>query len=81
MGPHGGELLTLSAANISSFQLGYEATIGGESRFDVPWGVAGIEFTPSPAPEPGGLALAVFGAAALAGWTWRFRRKTPALAA
>jgi len=71
MGPHGGELLTLGAANISSFQLAYEASIEPESREEVPWGVAGIAFTPSPAPEPCGLALAGVGAVALAGWTWR----------
>jgi len=83
-GPHGGELLTVSAANFSSFQVGYDASLaGGLPPQELPWGVAGIGFTPSPdtAPEPGGLALVGVGAATLAGWTWRFRRNRQAFAA
>jgi hypothetical protein len=87
-GSHGGVLLTLSGADISSFEISIVAHIAGFAADDAPagpsgWGVAGVEFAPAPdtAPEPCGLALAGFGAAALAGWTWRLRRNMPAFAA
>ncbi len=72
--------LTASAAEISEFKIGYGPTVADLS--EGPWGVAGIEFTPTAgsAPEPCGLALAGFGAAALAGWTWRRRRAQAASA-
>ena len=69
-GPNGGTLLSLNAPGISSFQVFKEnRQIGTQD-----WGVAGIGFMPSSAPEPCGLALAGVGAFALAGWTWRRRR-------
>jgi len=82
-GPHGGVLLTLAASDISSFEVSSLAHVDGSTTGGAPpdlpvWGAAEIEFTPSSAPEPSGLALAVLGAAALAGWMWRLRRNTPA---
>ena len=70
--------LTASAADISQFEVRYGPTVAGLS--DGPWGVAGIAFTPSSAPEPCGLALAAMGMAGLAGCTLR-RRRTPAASA
>ncbi len=79
-----GELLSLSAQNISSIRVLYsDGSTQSLLPEEAPWGVASIEFTPSPdtAPEPCGLILAGFGAAALVGWTWRLRRNRPAFAA
>ncbi len=72
-GPHGGALYSFQVPDISSIEIIEDlGNLGGTPS----WGVAGIAFTPSAAtaPEPCGLALAEFGAAALAGWTWRRRR-------
>jgi len=76
-GPNGGALLSFSAPGISSFQVFHEETQIGVQT----WGVAGIEFTPSPAtaPEPCSLALAAFGATAFMGWALR-RRRTRSIA-
>ena len=85
-GPHGGELLTLTAPGISGFTLGYSGQLdsGYATVQDThgPWGIAEIEFTPSPssAPEPCGLALAVVGAAAIAGRGLRKRSLRPVAA-
>ncbi len=78
-GPHGGELLTLSAPDIREVVVGFVPN--GDNPSSGPWGIAGIEFTPTAAsaPEPCGLALAAMGMAALAGCTLR-RRRTPASA-
>ena len=86
-GPHGGELLHFSGEGISSFEVtGVFDPPAGRAGADTPaiafgWGVAGVEFTPATAPEPGTLALAGVGALALAGWTWRRRTPRAALGA
>ena len=80
-GPHGGELLTVTAPDISWFVI-ESPYIGTDSPPPDPWGIAGIEFTPTAAsaPEPCSLALAGVGMAIVAGWGLR-RRRAPAASA
>jgi hypothetical protein len=75
-GPHGGALLTVTAPGIRSFEVRGPLVPLGTARIPSPspWGVAGVEFSLAEAPEPGGLALAAFGALAMAVPAWRRRR-------
>lgn len=70
-GPDGGQLWTLTGPGIASFGIGPSASQTGA------WGVAGVFFTPSPAPEPSSLVLACLGlpSLGLAGWFRRPRRR------
>jgi MYXO-CTERM domain-containing protein len=55
-GPDGGQLWTVTGPGIYTFGVGASGAQGG------PWGVSGISFTPTPAPEPSSLVLAGLGA-------------------
>jgi hypothetical protein len=78
-GPHGGTLLTVSGAGITSFRLSDVRPAAGPGPVPAaaPWGVAQVEFTPPPplaAPEPGVLALAGLGVLGLSAGAWGRRR-------
>ena len=83
-GPHGGTLFTVDAPDISGFVLGGYGHIASVNHsaasFAVVgpnvWGLAGVEFRPVAAPEPGGLVLAGFAAFALFGAAWRRRPRS-----
>lgn len=68
-GPDGGQLWTFTGPGISSIGIGPSGSQSGA------WGVSGIAFTPSPAPEPSSLVLAGLGTLGLAGrFGWRRTR-------
>jgi hypothetical protein len=68
-GPHGGELLTVTAPGITAFSVrGPLVPLGGRPGTPLPpaFGLAGVELTLAEAPEPGGLTLAALGLLAVA---------------
>jgi hypothetical protein len=81
VGPHGGELLTVTAKGISFFEVtplivDPPGPVPLSPTLSTEWGVAGVRFTPTDhGPEPGGLILAAAGAVGLAGCAWRRRAK------
>jgi hypothetical protein len=75
-GPHGGELMTVSAVDISSFTLSGPLLPLADivPPFGLPWGMAEVDFTAVEAPEPGALTLCALGALGLVSCVRRRRR-------
>lgn len=72
VGPHGGDLYTISGGGISAFSVSVPVIASSDANYPA-WGLAEVSFTT--APEPSSLVLAGLGALGLAArFGWRRKR-------